>query len=62
MSNRDIALGVVREMSDEQINAFLSLFVNKDLIARIEAENIVDDPNSPTFDTVDELMKDLLDD
>lgn len=61
MSNRDIALGVVREMSDEQINAFLSLFVNKDLIARLEAENIANDPDSPTFDTVDELMRDLLD-
>ncbi len=61
MSNRDIALGVVREMTDEQIDAFLSLFVNEDLIARLEAESIANDPESPTFDTVDELMRDLLD-
>lgn len=61
MSNRDIALGVVREMSDEKINAFLSLFVDEDMIARIEAENIQNDPSSPTFDTVDDLMRDLLD-
>ena len=53
MSNRDIALGVVREMTDEQIDAFLSLFVNEDLIARLEAESIANDPESPTFDTVD---------
>lgn len=61
MSNRDIALNIVREMSDEKINAFLSLFVDDDLLARIEAENIENDPNSPEFDSVDDLMRDLLD-
>ena len=43
MSNRDIAIGVVKGMSDEQINAFITLFVDDDLLARIEAENIAYD-------------------
>ncbi|MBQ1507455.1 MAG: hypothetical protein IIZ36_03390 [Ruminococcus sp.] len=55
MSNREIALNVIREMSDEKINAFLSLFVDEDMIARIEAQNIENDPNPPAFDTVEEL-------
>ncbi len=61
MSNRDIALSIVREMSDEKINAFLSLFLNDDILARIEAENITNDPDTPTFETVEDLMRDLLD-
>ena len=55
MSNRELALNVIREMSDEKINAFLSLFVDEDMITRIEAQNIENDPNSPAFDTVEEL-------
>ena len=60
MSSRDIALGVVRRMSDEQINAFLSLFVDENLLARIEAENIANDSESPSFDNVDDLVEELL--
>ena len=62
MSNRDIALYVVRKMSDEQINAFLSLFADKNLLARIEAENIAIDIESPPFDNVDDLVDELLSD
>ena len=60
MSSRDIALGVVRKMSDEQINAFLSLFVDENLLAKIEAENIANDSESPSFDNVDDLVEELL--
>lgn len=60
MSSRDIALGVVRRMSDEQINAFLSLFADENLLARIEAENIANDSESPSFDNVDDLVEELL--
>lgn len=60
MSNRDIAIGVVKEMSDEQINAFITLFVDDDLLARIEAENIAYDSESPSFDNVDDLVEELL--
>ena len=60
MSSRDIALGIVRKMSDEQINAFLCLFADEDLLASIEAENIANDLESPTFDNVDDLVEELL--
>lgn len=60
MSNRDIAIGVVKGMSDEQINAFITLFVDDDLLARIEAENIAYDSESPSFDNVDDLVEELL--
>ena len=60
MSNRDIAIGVVKGMSDEQINAFITLFVDDDLLARIEAENIAYDPEFPSFDNVDDLVEELL--
>ena len=60
MSNRDIAIGVVKGMSNEQINAFINLFVDDDLLARIEAENIAYDSESPSFDNVDDLVEELL--
>lgn len=60
MSNRDIAIGVVKGMSDKQINAFINLFVDDDLLARIEAENIAYDPEFPSFDNVDDLVEELL--
>lgn len=60
MSNREIAIGVVKEMSDKQINAFISLFADDDLLARIEAENIAYDSKSPSFDNAEDLVEELL--
>ena len=60
MSNRDIAINVVKGMSDEQINAFISLFVDEDMLARMEAKSILNDPESPSFDNVDDLVEELL--
>lgn len=60
MSNREIAIGIVMGMSDEQINAFISLFADDDLLVRIEAENIANDSESPSFDNVNDLVDELL--
>ena len=36
------------------------IFVDDDLLARIEAENIAYDPEFPSFDNVDDLVEELL--
>ena len=68
MANRDIALNIVNNMSEEQLSSFIVLF--KDVVSDIpneetieamqEAEDMLNDPNSISFNSVDDLFEELM--
>lgn len=45
MSNKELALSIVNGLSDEQIEAFITLFASENAKAVIEANKIANDPN-----------------
>ena len=60
MSSKEIAINILDELSEEQIKAFITLFASESMQARIETEQIISDPNSKRFDTLEEMKKDML--
>ena len=67
MSTRDVAINIVNLMSEEQLKGFVSLFQsmvsdipNDETIAAMkEAEEMLSNPDTPKFETVEELFAEL---
>lgn len=59
MSTRDYAVSVLASLSEEKMREFVMLFADKNTIARMETEIMVNDPDAPRFKTVDELFEEL---
>lgn len=59
MSIRDYAAEVVAAMPEEKLRAFLMLFADENMLARIETEQLVNDPDAPRFSSVDALFEEL---
>ncbi len=62
MSNREIADSILDTLTDEQINAFITLFANESVQAMIEADRIANDPNRRHFDSFSEIEKEIFKD
>ena len=59
MSNREIAINIVNTLTDEQIDAFITLFASEDARAIIEAEQIANDPNRKHYNSFCEISKEI---
>ena len=59
MSNREIAGSILDSLSDEQINAFITLFADENVQAMIEADRIANDPDRRHFDSFSEMEKEI---
>lgn len=59
MSNKEIAIQVINNMSEEKISSFLNLFLDENTLARIEADDVLNDDNAPVFNSAEELLEDL---
>ena len=67
MSTKEIAYNIIDNLSEEQLEAFVSLFREAAEIpnaeteaAMLEADRIAHDPNVKGYTDIDEMMKDLL--
>lgn len=59
MSNREYAAAMINELSEEQIEAvieFLSAFVDRSVIMRLESQAFRNNPNSKTYKNFKEYM------
>lgn len=57
MSNRELAIDIVKTLSDEQIKAFLTLFASENIQAMIESDSIAHDETRRHYDSFDEIEK-----
>ena len=57
MSNRELAIDIINTLSDEQIQAFLTLFASENTLARNEADNIAQDKSRKHYDSFSEIEK-----
>jgi len=59
MSNKELALSIVNGLSDEQIEAFITLFASENAKAVIEANKIANDPNRKHYSSFDEITEEI---
>ena len=59
MSTKEVAYSILDTLSDEKLQAFITLFADENQIARIETELMANDPNAPHFNSVEELFEEL---
>lgn len=59
MSIRDYAAEVISTMPEDKLKAFIQLFADENVVARMESEMMASDQNAPRFSSVDELFEEL---
>ena len=59
MSAREIAYSVIDSLSEEKIEAFITLFADENTIARFETEVILKDKTRKRYNNFDEILAEL---
>ena len=62
MSTRELAIGVINELSEDKIQAFLTLFADENMLARLETELMANDPSRKRYDSFEEILAEIDDD
>lgn len=63
MNIRELAYGVIDNLPEEKIRAFLTLVADENILARAECDYIINNPDKrKTYDSVDELIEEILKD
>ncbi len=57
MSTREIAMDILSSLSEEQIEAFVTLFGSENLKAIAETNKIANDDARPRYDSFEEIEK-----
>ena len=59
MSTKELAYNVIDQLSEEKIKAFLTLFADDNILARMETEAIETDTNRRHYDSFDEILAEI---
>lgn len=60
MSVQDLAIRVLRQLPEEKIRAFLTLFADENVLVRAECDLMLDNPDKcRQYNSVEELMKEF---
>lgn len=46
MSTRELEINVIKSLSEEKLKAFLTLFADENMIARLESDMLANDPTA----------------
>ena len=57
MSTREIAMDILSALSEEQLEAFVTLFGNENLKAIAESNRIANDDTRPRYDSFEAIEK-----
>ena len=57
MSTREIAMDILSALSEEQLEAFVTLFGNENLKAIAESNRIANDDTRPRYDSFEKIEK-----
>ncbi len=58
-NTRDYAVSVLANLSEEKMREFITLFADKNTIARMESDMLAYDTNSKTYSSFKEFMADM---
>ncbi|MBO5104370.1 MAG: hypothetical protein J6B74_04835 [Ruminococcus sp.] len=59
MSTRELAINVIKSLSEEKLKAFLTLFADENMIARLEGDMLANDPNAKRYSSFQEFMDEM---
>ena len=59
MNIREYAAEIINKMPEEKLEAFLLLFADENVLARMESEAVLNDPDALLFSSVEELFEEL---
>ena len=59
MSTRDYAIDVIKNLPEEKIIAFLTLFADENTLARMESESLGNDPNAKRYSSFKEFRDEM---
>ena len=59
MSTRELAINVNKSLSEEKLKAFLTLFADENMIARLEGDMLANDPNAKRYSSFQEFMDEM---
>ena len=59
MSTIEIADTILHSLSDEKLQAFITLFADENTIARMETEAILNDPNPKLYHSFREYIEEM---
>ncbi len=62
MSTRELAYNVIDHLSEEKIKAFLTLFADDNILARMETEAMAADTDRKHYNNFDEILAEIDDD
>ena len=57
MSTREMAIDIVNALSEEQLQAFVTLFGSENIQAIMEANKIADDDSRPRYNSFEDVEK-----
>lgn len=59
MSTKELAINIINGLSDEQLQAFITLFGSENLQAILEADQIANDENRQRYDSIEDIEKEI---
>ncbi len=59
MSKRELAISVIKSLSQEKLEAFLTLFADENMIARLEGDMLANDPDAKRYNSFQEFMDEM---
>lgn len=59
MSTRELAINVIKSLSEEKLQAFLTLFADENMIARLEGDMLANDPEAKRYSSFQEFMDEM---
>lgn len=57
MSTKDVAHSVIESLSEEKLRAFITLFADENVLARMESHTLISDPNARRYQSFDEFLR-----
>lgn len=59
MSTKELAIKLVASLSEEKLQAFLTLFADENMLARLESDMLADSPNAKRYSSFQEFMDEM---
>ncbi len=61
MNLREIAVQIINNMNDEQLESFLNSYLDENTLARLETERLLTDDTAPSYNSAEEIIQSILD-
>ena len=59
MSTKDYAINVLNTLSEEKLRAFITLFADENMLARMESDMLAEDPEARRYSSFKEFREEM---